>query len=410
MRISVGIDIAKELHWVTAIDADGMVLIDRKLENAPSAIAWLAGELTGLGGSVRVGLDVVGGIAGLAEAMLAEAGLALVHVPGLAVNRARQGTVGGENKSDPRDARAIAEQVRTRSDLRPIEPASELDLEIRLLVGRRRDLVDAQTQRLSRIHDLLVGIFPGLERGLDLTCKGPLHLLTRYVTPTELRAAGKKRLVRHLQAAGGLPKVEGLAERALAAAAEQAVAVPAERMTARLIRELAAEALASRARLIELDRELEALLDRHPAASGGSVSGGARARRRGRDAALIRSLPGMGAVLTAELIAEAGNLSRFRSADALASAAGIAPVLRQSGRTRFLRRPTGGNKGLKRVFYQSAFCSLGHADSRTFYDRKRREGKRHHQAVIALARRRINVLWAVLHHRTPFQTGFKATA
>jgi transposase len=410
MRISVGIDIAKELHWVTAIDADGMVLIDRKLENAPSAIAWLAGELTGLGGSVRVGLDVVGGIAGLAEAMLAEAGLALVHVPGLAVNRARQGTVGGENKSDPRDARAIAEQVRTRSDLRPIEPASELDLEIRLLVGRRRDLVDAQTQRLSRIHDLLVGIFPGLERGLDLTCKGPLHLLTRYVTPAELRAAGKKRLVRHLQAAGGLPKVEGLAERALAAAAEQAVAVPAERMTARLIRELAAEALASRARLIELDRELEALLDRHPAASGGSVSGGARARRRGRDAALIRSLPGMGAVLTAELIAEAGNLSRFRSADALASAAGIAPVLRQSGRTRFLRRPTGGNKGLKRVFYQSAFCSLGHADSRTFYDRKRREGKRHHQAVIALARRRINVLWAVLHHRTPFQTGFKATA
>ena len=64
----------------------------------------------------------------------------LVHVPGLAVNRARQGTTGGENKSDPRDARVIAEQVRTRRDLRAIEPASELDLELRLLVGRRRDL------------------------------------------------------------------------------------------------------------------------------------------------------------------------------------------------------------------------------------------------------------------------------
>ncbi len=50
-------------------------------------------------------------------------------------------------------------------------------------------------------------------------------------------------------------------------------------MTARLIRELANEALASRTRLIELDRELETLLQRHP------------------DAALIRSLPGMGAVL-----------------------------------------------------------------------------------------------------------------
>ena len=392
MRISVGIDIAKEKHWVTVLDADGAVQIDHELRNTPVEIASLADRLAAFGGTVRIGIDVIGGIAGLAEAMLAQAGFTLVHVPGLAVNRARQATVGGENKSDPRDARAIAEQVRTRSDLRPVEPATEIDLEIRLLAGRRRDLVDAQTQRLARLHDLLVGIFPGLEACLDLKTKGPLHLLTRYVTPAELRVAGRKRLVRHLQAAGGLPNPDALADRARAAAVEQAFAVPAERMTARLIRELAAEALASRARLIELDRELEALLERHP------------------DAALIRSLPGMGLVLTAELIAEAGNLSRFRSADALASAAGIAPVLRQSGRTRFLRRPNGGNKGLKRIFYQSAFCSLGHHDSRAFYDRKRREGKRHHQAVIALARRRVNVLWAVVHSRTPFQQGFKTAA
>lgn len=391
MRISVGIDIAKEIHWVTAIDADGVVRIDRKLLNTPTDIASLADQLADLGG-VRIGLDVIGGIAGLAEAILAEAGFTLVHVPGLAVNRARQGTVGGENKSDPRDARTIADQVRTRSDLRVIEPTSELDLEIRLLVRRRRDLVDAQTQRLSRIHDLLVGIFPGLEACLDLRTKGPLHLLTRYVTPGELRAAGQKRLLRHLRAAGGVPNVDALAERALAAAVEQTIAVPAERMTARLIRELAVEALANRTRLIELDRELEALLERHP------------------DATLIRSLPGMGVVLTAELIAEAGNLSRFRSADALASAAGMAPVLRQSGKTRFLRRPAGGNKSLKRIFYQSAFCSLSHDDSRTFYDRKRRQGKRRHQAVIALARRRVNVLWAVVQSRTPFQTGFKTAA
>jgi transposase len=392
MRISVGVDIAKEAHWVTAIDADGVVRIDRKLANTPGAIAALVADLIELGGSVRIGLDVVGGIAGLAEAMLAEAGFPLVHVPGLAVNRARQGTTGGEHKSDPRDARVIAEQVRVRQDLRPLEPASELDLELRLLVGRRRDLVEAQTQRLARLHDLLVGIFPGLERALDLTTKGPLVLLTKFVTPAELRAAGNKRLIRHLKAAGGLPKVEVLAERALAAAAEQTIAVPAERVSARLIKELAGEALAARTRLAGLDRELADLLDRHP------------------DAALIRSLPGMGAVLTAELIAEAGSLARFRSADALAAAAGIAPVLRQSGKVRFLRRPTGGNKGLKRVFYQSAFCSLGHPDSRAFYDRKRREGKRHHQAVLALARRRINVLWAMLNHRQPFQQNFKLAA
>jgi transposase len=392
MQISVGIDIAKEVHWVTAIDAAAVVVVDRKLENTPAAIAVLIDELVALGASVRIGFDVVGGIAGFAEAMLTEAGFALVHVPGLAVNRARQGSVGGENKSDPRDARIIADQVRLRNDLRPIAPARELDLEIRLLVGRRSDLVAAQTQRLGRMHDLLVGIFPGLERRLDLTGKAALVLLGRFVTPAELRAAGKARLVRHLKAAGGLPHVEALAERALEVAAEQRLAVPAEAMTARLIRELAAEALATRARLIALDRELEALLDHHP------------------DAALIRSLPGRGVVLAAEFIAEAGNLSRFPSADALAAAAGIAPVLRQSGKTRFLRRPAGGNKALKRLFYQSAFCSLAHPDSRTFYERKRREGKRHHQAVIALARRRINVLWAMLQNRQAFRTNFKLAA
>lgn len=109
----------------------------------------------------------------------------------------------------------------------------------------------------------------------------------------------------------------------------------------------------------------------------------------------------MGVVLAAEFIAEAGNLSRFRSADALAAAAGLAPVLRQSGKTRFLRRPADGNKGLERVFYRSAFCSLSHPNS-AFYGCKRREGKRHHQAVIALARRRIDVLWTVLRTRLLF--------
>ena len=61
--------------------------------------------------------------------------------------------------------------------------------------------------------------------------------------------------MRQLRAAGSLPNLDALADRVLAAAAEQAIAVPAERMTAHLIRELAAEALATRTRLIELDLE-----------------------------------------------------------------------------------------------------------------------------------------------------------
>ncbi|HUG01061.1 MAG TPA: IS110 family transposase, partial [Longimicrobiales bacterium] len=169
MRISIGIDVAKDVHWVTAIDQGAEVLLDRKLPNTPEEIERLVGELHELGGQRTVGIDVVGGIAALLSAMLLEAGEQLVHVPGLAVNRARQGTTGGENKSDPRDARVIADQVRTRQDLRPLKAQDDVSVELRLLVGRRRDLVSEQTRRLGRLHDLLVGIHPGLERRLDLT-------------------------------------------------------------------------------------------------------------------------------------------------------------------------------------------------------------------------------------------------
>ncbi|HEY6666618.1 MAG TPA: transposase [Propionibacteriaceae bacterium] len=97
-------------------------------------------------------------------------------------------------------------------------------------------------------------------------------------------------------------------------------------------------------------------------------------------------------------------MTRFSSGDQLASAAGLAPVLQQSGKVRYLQRATSGDRTLKMIFYQSAFCALQRdSASRTYYDRKRREGKTHHQAVIALARRRVNVLHAILRTRQPYQ-------
>jgi hypothetical protein len=63
------------------------------------------------------------------------------------------------------------------------------------------------------------------------------------------------------------------------------------------------------------------------------------------------------------------------------------------------------------VFYQSAFCAIGTDPvSKAFYRRKRTEGKRHHQALIALARRRVNVLFALLQHREPYHAGYPASA
>ncbi|MFQ6162828.1 IS110 family transposase [Sinorhizobium meliloti] len=391
MEVFVGIDVAKETHWVCVLDHAARVLLNRAVDNEQADIDALVRELVALGDDIVIGLDITGSLARFLEAVLLAEGLRLVHVPGIAVNRAGHGFAGGERKSDPRDAHTIADLVRTRS-LRPILPDDETVIALRLKVTRRREITDDQTRRISRLRQLLGAIHPGLERRLDLTGKGPLVLISRYVTPGEIRSAGHKRIVAYLRKTPHLHAAEALARAALEAAQGQRTVVPGEAVFADMIREIAAEALEARQILGRLDRDIEALLDDHP------------------DGALIRSLPGMGAVLTAELIANIGTIDRFPSADALASAAGLAPVIRQSGMSRNWRRAHGGDKALKRVFFQSAFCAVSTRDplSKAFYDRKRKEGKHHTQAIIALARRRITVLWTMIRSRQAFDPNRKA--
>ncbi|MEP9390053.1 IS110 family transposase [Mesorhizobium sp. KR9-304] len=380
MKLYVGVDAAKDTHWACVIDGDARPVFSHAVANDPEGIEALVGELSILeADATTVALDLLGGSATLLCAMLAEAGLRVVHTPGLAVNRARQGMRGGENKSDPRDAATIADLARTRTDLRPVEVETEIDVDIRLLVGRRREVVVDQTRRLSRLRDLLSSLFPALERRIDVKTKTGLVFLSLFAAPHELRSAKSDRIVRQIaKAAPHMRGVELMARDAIALAKAQTIDVPGAATRARLVKDLAAEALAARA-------------------------------QRDPDAALIRSLPGMGAVLTAD-IACVGTGRRFRSADALAAAAGLNPVLRQSGKSRAIRRSTSGDKNLKRVFFQSAFNALADPESCAFYQRKRAERKRHNQAVIALARRRVNVVWAILQTRTPFTPNFKNAA
>jgi transposase len=95
----------------------------------------------------------------------------------------------------------------------------------------------------------------------------------------------------------------------------------------------------------------------------------------------------------------------FATADRLAGFAGLAPAPRDSGRIRGnLQRPRRYHHGLNRVFYYSALISIRSCpESRKYYDRKRAEGKKPTQAVLALARRRVNVMWALLREDRPYE-------
>ena len=100
-----------------------------------------------------------------------------------------------------------------------------------------------------------------------------------------------------------------------------------------------------------------------------------------------------------------GDLRAFETVDRLASVAGLAPTPRDSGRiSGNHHRPRRFNRRLMRTCYLAALSSLKNSPaSRAFYDRKRAEGKSHKQALIALARRRITTLWAMLRDRTTYR-------
>jgi transposase len=127
--------------------------------------------------------------------------------------------------------------------------------------------------------------------------------------------------------------------------------------------------------------------------------------RRHRHAEVMLTLPGFGPTLAAEfLAATGGEMTASGSADRLAGYAGLAPVPRDSGRIHGnLRRPSRYHRGLLRSCYLAAMASLPACPtSNAYYRRKRAEGKRHEQAVLCLARRRLNVLWAMLHDNADY--------
>ncbi len=118
-------------------------------------------------------------------------------------------------------------------------------------------------------------------------------------------------------------------------------------------------------------------------------------------------MPGIGMTLGAEFIAATGgDMSVFGSSDRLAGVAGLAPVPRDSGKVSGnLRRPRRYSRRLLRMFYLSAqVATVCCPESKRYYQRKRAEGKSHKQAVLALARRRLNVLWALLRDHKLFET------
>jgi transposase len=379
----VGVDAGKEHHHAAAVDETGRVQWSLRIPNDQAAIGQLLNRAAGP--NATWGIDLVSSETALLRAMLATARQTTVYVPGRTV-KTMAGGYAGEAKTDARDAVVIANTIRMRQDFLTITRTTDLLANLELLLAHRSDLIDAWVRNISKLRRLMLGIAPSLERALTFTNVATLALLTGFQTPAQIRAAGRDELVSHLRRHRAL-HVEKIADTALAAAAQQDIALPGQHLAADLVAQVASDLLELRRRLNAIDKTIASTFDEHPQSK------------------VILSLPGIGPLTAAEFTVAVGDLATFRSSDHLAAYAGLAPVPKDSGkRINNLQRPQRYNRRLRRAFYMSAF-SATRADgpNRAYYQRKRDEGRRHQQAIIALARRRVDVLWALLRDNRCFQ-------
>ncbi len=242
MRYWVGFDVGKAFHWVCVLDEEGEVVLSRRAESTERDLEACLEEVAALGGERTFGIDLLGGPAALLEAVLLDRGERVFHLPGTAVNRARDG-YRGEHKSDRGDARVIADQLRMRwRNLQEVRPRDEEAAELRALVAHRRAMVEDQAGVIARLRSLLLEVFPGLEAALDLRKDRALLTVTRVATPSAARRLGISRLARWLRARG-VRRCENLAGKVVGAAKGQRRELPAAEAKAALVSEMAAEVL-----------------------------------------------------------------------------------------------------------------------------------------------------------------------
>ena len=381
-----GLDVGKGTHHAVALAPDGRRLHDGPLPQDEARLRALFTDL-GAHGSVLVVVDQPATIGALPVAVARDAGAQVAYLPGLAMRRIAD-LHPGTAKTDARDAYVIADAARTLPHtLRRVDAGEDALADLGVLIGYDDDQAQEATRLTNRIRGLLTQIHPAAERvlGPKVATNVVLELLARYGGPTGLRAAGRRRLLAtaraHAPRAGA-----GLVEDLLAALEQQTVTVPgttaAEKVLPRLARSLR-EVLDQRKAIAA---EVEEVLDAHPLAR------------------VLTSMPGVGVRTAARILLEVGDASAFPTPGHLAAYAGLAPVTRRSGSSiRGEHPPRGGNKQLKRAFFLSAFAALADPTSRAYYDRKRAAGKKHNAALICLARRRVDVLHAMLRTATLYE-------
>lgn len=387
----VGLDWAETHHDVAVMDEGGQVVTARRVAEGLAGLTALHELLAGL---VADPAEVVIGTEtdrGLFVGALVVAGYQVYAVNPLAANRYRdRHTVSGA-KSDAGDAKVLADLVRTdRHNHRPVAGDSELAEAVKVLARTHQSLVWTRRRQVNQLRSLLREFYPGALAafGTEVGSRDALAVLQMAPTPTLGRQLSRAKLAAALARAGRQRGAQARAvqlQAALRAPQLQAPTIVADAYGAAALA-LVGVITTLNLQLIQLTEQLEHHFEIHP------------------DAEIVRSLPGLGVVLGARVVAEFGDdPTRYANPKARKNYAGTAPITRASGKRQVVVARLARNRRLADACYLWAFSALtASPGARAYYDRLRAAGTTHQQALRALANRLVGVLHGCLRHRTAY--------
>jgi len=387
--IFVGVDWAEAHHDICVLGEEGQVLGKRRVAEGVSGLAdlhSLVADHAEEPDEVVVGIETDRGL--LVSALIG-AGFDVYAINPMAASRYRDRHHVSGAKSDPGDARMLADLVRTdRHNHRRVAGDSELAEAIKVLARAHQNAIWARQRQANALRSALREYYPAaLEAfGTELTSADALAVLGVAPTPELGRQLSRSKLAAALRRAGRQRNVESRAETIQAALRRDQLGQPAMLSGAyghvtssavRMITQFNAE-------ITELEGALTEHFEQHP------------------DAKIIRSLPGLGTILGARVLAEFGDdRTRYADGKSRRNYAGTSPITRASGKSRVVLARFTRNRRLADALDQWAFCSLTKSNgARAYYDQLRSRDKTHRQALRQLANRWVGILHGCLEYET----------
>lgn len=400
----VGIDWATEEHQVCLIGSDGVVLGQRSFAHSGTGLAdlctWLIEKTTAKPGEIAISIEVPHGA--VVETLL-EREFVVYSVNPKQLDRFRDRFTVAGAKDDRRDALVLADSLRTdRHCFRRLESSEPTIIELREWSRMAEDLQQERVRLGNRVREQLRRYYPqALELTDDVDSDWFLALWELVPTPAKaarVHAASIARVLKQHR----IRKLDAGRVCEILRATPLTVAPGTTDAATAHIRAVAARIRLVNTQIRQATREIDRLCRQlmTPAADAESSSGEIREQR---DVEILLSLPGVGRIVLATLLAEAWQPLRERNYHALRTLSGIAPVTRRSGKRCAVVMRQACHLRLRTAVYHWTRVAVQHDPvSRARYRALRARGHSHGRALRSVGDRLLAVACAMLRSQTLF--------